>query len=85
VLSDLRAAFFAVADRPVLAEAAAGLVNAAIVPKLISEASAALGDELDPSEDQQASSSMRRHLARVLFRQCAEALVLRGGLNGATA
>lgn len=85
VLSDLRVAFFAIADRPVLAKAAARLVNVAIEPKLISDAAAAVGEELDPSEDQQASSSMRRHLARVLFRRCAEALVLGGRPNGAAA
>lgn len=85
VLCDLRVAFFAVADRPVLAKAAARLVNVAIAPKLISDASVAFGKEFDPCEDQQASSSMRRHLAGVLFRQCAEALVLRGRLNGAAA
>ncbi len=85
VLSDLRLAFFAVADRPVLANAAAMLVNVAIAPKLISDAAAVLGDELDPFGDLQASSSMRRHLAGVLFRRCAEALVVRGRLNGAAA
>lgn len=84
-VSDLRMAFFAVADRPVLARAAAKLINVAITPKLISEASAAFDDELNPPADQQASSSMRRHLAGVLFRRCAEALVWRGSPTGAAA
>lgn len=85
VYSDLRMAFFAVADRPVLAKAAAKLVNVAITPKLISDASVAFGDELEPPEDQQASSSMRRHLAKMLFRRCAEALFARSGPNGGAA
>ncbi|WP_024514616.1 xanthine dehydrogenase family protein subunit M [Bradyrhizobium sp. Tv2a-2] len=75
VLSELRMAFFAIADRPVLAKAAAKLVNVTVTPALISEAAEAFGEELDPPEDQQASADLRRHLARVLFRRCAEELV----------
>ncbi len=75
VLSELRMAFFAVADRPVLAKAATRLVNITVTPALISDAAEAFGDELDPPEDQQASADLRRHLAKVLFRRCAEALV----------
>jgi carbon-monoxide dehydrogenase medium subunit len=71
--ADLRLAFFAVGDRPVLARAAAKLVGVAITPALLSDACAALGEELDPHDDQQASA-MRRHLAKVLLVRCTSAL-----------
>src|SRR6202035_2714271 len=81
VFTDIRLAFFAVADRPVLAKAGAKLVNVAITPELLSDASTALGEELDPSEDQQASASMRRHLAKVLLARCVSALLGRDDLH----
>src|SRR3984957_8603019 len=81
VFTDIRLAFFAVADRPVLAKAGAKLVNVAITPELLSEASTSLGEELDPSEDQQASASMRRHLAKVLLARCVSALLGRDDLD----
>ncbi len=74
LLTDLRMAFFAVGDRPVLAKAANRLVGVAVSPAVLSEASEALAGELDPQEDQQASAAMRRHLARVLMARCAAAL-----------
>ncbi len=78
--ADLRLAFFAVGDRPVLAKAAAGLVKTAITPAVLADASAALDRELDPQEDQQASVSMRRHLAKVLLARCVSALLNRPDL-----
>lgn len=75
VLTDLRMAFFAVGDRPVLAGAAKRLVDVAVSPAVLSEASEALAGELDPQEDQQASAAMRRHLARVLMARCVAALL----------
>jgi carbon-monoxide dehydrogenase medium subunit len=78
MLSELRMAFFAVADRPVLAKAATRLINVAVTPEQISDAAEAFGDELDPPEDQQASTQLRRQLAKVLFRRCAEALTAVG-------
>jgi carbon-monoxide dehydrogenase medium subunit len=75
ILTDLRLAFFAVSDRPVLAKAAAKLLNVAVTSVVLSEASKALGEELDPEEDQQASASMRRHLAKVLLARCVAALL----------
>jgi aerobic carbon-monoxide dehydrogenase medium subunit len=42
---------------------------------VLSEASTALGEELDPQEDQQASVAMRRHLAKVLLARCVAALL----------
>jgi carbon-monoxide dehydrogenase medium subunit len=80
VLTDLRLAFFAVGDRPVLAKAATGLVNVAITPATLAEASAALHEELDPQEDQQASAAMRRHLAKVLMARCMARLLGRPDL-----
>jgi carbon-monoxide dehydrogenase medium subunit len=81
MLTDLRAVFFAVGDRPVLAKAGAKLLKANITSVLLSEASDSLGDELDPPEDQQANSSMRRHLAIVLLARCVSALLGRPDLG----
>jgi carbon-monoxide dehydrogenase medium subunit len=81
VFADLRLAFFAVGDRPVLARAAARLIKTAVTPALLSQASAALGEEFDPQGDQQASASMRRHLAKVLLARCVSALLGRSDLT----
>ncbi len=81
MLTDLRAVFFAVADRPVLANAGAKLLKANVTSALLSEASDSLGEELDPPEDQQASSSMRRHLAKVLLARCVSSLLGRPDLG----
>jgi carbon-monoxide dehydrogenase medium subunit len=77
---DLRLVFFAVGDRPVLAKVAARLVKTTITPELLADASTALGQELDPHDDQQASSNMRRHLAKVLLARCVGALLGRPDL-----
>jgi aerobic carbon-monoxide dehydrogenase medium subunit len=82
VLRDLRMAYFAVGDRPVLAKAAARLLNVPMTPALLADASAALADELDPHEDQQATAAMRRHLAKVLMMRCISALLGRADLGG---
>jgi carbon-monoxide dehydrogenase medium subunit len=79
--ADLRMAFFAVGDRPVLARAAKKLVNVALTPAVLSDAATALGEELDPQQDHQASASMRRHLAKVLLERCTSALLGRPDLN----
>ncbi len=81
VFTDLRLAFFAVGDRPVLAKAANKLVKTAVTPAVLSEASAALAGELAPQEDQQASAAMRRHLATVLMRRCVSKLLNRPDLK----
>jgi aerobic carbon-monoxide dehydrogenase medium subunit len=81
IFTDLRMAFFAIADRPVLAKATKHLVGIAVTPAVLSEASAALSQELEPQEDQQASASMRRYLATVLMRRCVAALLGRPDLN----
>ena len=79
--ADLRLAFFAVGDRPVLAKAAKKLVGVAVAPAGLSDACIALGEELDPQDDQQASVSMRRHLAKVLLVRCVAALLARRDLE----
>jgi aerobic carbon-monoxide dehydrogenase medium subunit len=83
--ADLRIAFFAVGDRPVLAQVAATLIDVAITPSVLSDASAALAEELDPQEDQQASAAMRRHLAKVLLARCVSGLLGRTELAGVPA
>jgi carbon-monoxide dehydrogenase medium subunit len=85
VFRDLRIAFFAVGDRPVLAATAARLIGVAVTPQMLADASSALGEELDPQEDQQASPAMRRHLAKVLLARCVSALLGRPDLAGASA
>jgi carbon-monoxide dehydrogenase medium subunit len=78
---DLRLGFFAVGDKPLLAEAVRKLINVTVTPELLSDVSAALSEELDPQEDQQASPMMRRHLAKVLLVRCVSTLLSRPDLN----
>jgi carbon-monoxide dehydrogenase medium subunit len=52
---------------------------------MLSDASTALGEELDPQEDQQASPAMRRHLAKVLLVRCVATLLGRPELAGGSA
>lgn len=85
IFTELCMAFFAVGDRPVLSDAMRKLVNAAVTPALMADALAALDKELDPHEDQQASSSMRRHLARVMLVRCVSTLLGRPGLDARAA
>jgi carbon-monoxide dehydrogenase medium subunit len=85
IFTRLRPAFFAVGDRPLLAEAADRLINVIVTPKLLSVVSSAVGDGLDPQDDQQASASMRRHLAQVLFRRCVATMLDRPELAGGAA
>lgn len=83
--ADLRLAFFAVGDRPVLAGAAGALVKTAITTTQLSKACAALGEELDPQDDQQASGKMRRHLAKTLLARAVAKLLGRPELAGRAA
>ncbi len=84
-LAALRLAYFAVGDTPVLAKAAARLTGVPVTPALLTEASAALAGELDPSGDQEASPAMRRHLAKVLLARCMAALLNRPDLQAGVA
>jgi carbon-monoxide dehydrogenase medium subunit len=77
----LRLVFFAVGDRPVSARAAAKLVKTVITPAILSDASVALGEELDPLDDQEASAAMRRHLAKVLLARGVAGLLGRPDLD----
>ncbi|MBR0756624.1 xanthine dehydrogenase family protein subunit M [Bradyrhizobium jicamae] len=84
VFADLQLAFFAVGDRPLLAECATRLINVTVTADLLSEAADALALQLEPQEDQQASPAMRRHLARVLLMRGVASLLGRLNLrNGA--
>jgi aerobic carbon-monoxide dehydrogenase medium subunit len=80
-ITELRPVFFGVSDRPLLAKSGARLVRAAVTPALLSETLEALGQELDPPEDQQATAAMRRHLAKVLLARCVSKLLSRPDLN----
>jgi aerobic carbon-monoxide dehydrogenase medium subunit len=81
LLTEFRPVFFAVGERPVLANAAAKLLKASVTTALLSETLQSLSEELDPPEDQQASSSMRRHLAKVLLARCVSTLLGRPDLS----
>jgi carbon-monoxide dehydrogenase medium subunit len=85
VFADLRIVFFAVSDRPILARATEQLINVAVTPAIFSDVSMALGEELDPQEDQQASAAMRRHLSKVLLRRCVSTLLGQPDLTGGSA
>lgn len=80
IFRSLHLAFFAVDDRPVLAGTAVELVDVPVTKQLLSTASTALGQELNPPDDQQASGAMRRHLATVLLNRCVAALLDRPDL-----
>jgi carbon-monoxide dehydrogenase medium subunit len=80
-LSDLRLAFFAVGDRPVLTKAVSRLIGRAVTLAVVADACGALSEELDPQDDQQASAAMRRHLAKVLLVRCVATLLGRPDLD----
>jgi carbon-monoxide dehydrogenase medium subunit len=84
--TELRLGFFAVGDRPLLAGSAGRLVDVDITSEAISQAFLALDEELDPLEDHQATSAMRRHLAKVLLARGVSSLLGRSDLRaGASA
>jgi aerobic carbon-monoxide dehydrogenase medium subunit len=75
-LSDLRLAYFAVGDRPTLARAAAtSLVGQPVGEATLTQAQAALADDLAPQDDLHASAATRLHLARVLLRRTLDELL----------
>ena len=79
--SDLRLGFFAVGDRPLLAASAGKLVDVAITSEVLTGMFSALDEELDPLQDHQATSAMRRHLAKVLLVRCISSLLGRSDLR----
>ncbi len=74
-VTSLRPVFFAVGDRPVLPGVAGRLVNVAITQSLLSDVLAALGEEIDAPDDQQATAAMRLHLAKILLARCVATLL----------
>ncbi len=80
ILSELRLGYFAISDRPLLAKASAQLTGKVVTAEMLAEAQAALTDECEPHEDQQASASMRLYLARQLMGRCVAALLDRPDL-----
>ncbi|AML51823.1 FAD binding domain-containing protein [Falsihalocynthiibacter arcticus] len=67
-MTDVSIALFSVGNKPTRAVGAqAALIGRALDGASISAAQAALGDDLDPSDDPQFPASMRVHLARVLL------------------
>jgi carbon-monoxide dehydrogenase medium subunit len=81
VFTSLRLGFFAVGDRPILAEMSGHLVGRPVTTALLAEAAAALDAELDPQEDHQASAAMRRYFARQLLQRCVATLLRRPELE----
>ncbi|MES2749940.1 MAG: xanthine dehydrogenase family protein subunit M [Pseudomonadota bacterium] len=81
VFGDLRLGFFAVGDRALSAAAARYLTGKPVTASTLADAQAALDDELDPQEDQQASAGMRRYLARQLMARCVATLLGRPDLE----
>jgi aerobic carbon-monoxide dehydrogenase medium subunit len=79
--ADLRLGFFAIGDRPLLAKSASKLIDIDITTAALSEASSALGEELSPMQDQQATPAMRRYLAKVLLARCVSSLLSRPDLG----
>ena len=64
----------------------ASLLNTDVTPAVLSESLKVMQGTLDPPEDQQASASMRRHLANVLLARCVAELLGRADLRaGGTA
>ncbi len=67
----LRLVYFAIGDRPVAASRAAGLLRGGDIEAAV----AALADDLDPTGDLNGSPATKRHLAGVLLRRAAPALL----------
>lgn len=67
VVTSISMVFFGVGSGPVAAKKAAGaMAGRAVTPALIEAAMESLEEELDPMDDLNASSAMKRHLAKVL-------------------
>ncbi len=75
-----RPVLFGVGDKAVRIEVPA-LLNTEVTREALREALQALGQALDPPEDQQASRAMRLHLAKVLLARCVAALLSRPDLE----
>lgn len=74
-LTAVRLAYFGVGSTPIRAkQAEAALIGGALDETRIDAAVAALTDDLDPPDDIQATSAVKRHLAGVLLRRVARQL-----------
>ena len=78
--TDFRPVFFGVGDKAERVEAPA-LLKSEVTREALRETLQALEQGLDPPEDQQASRSMRLHLAKVLLARCVSALLSRPDLE----
>ena len=68
VVSAIRIAFLSVGPTPLRARhTEAAITGRALSADTISDAQAALGDDLDPEDNEETSATMRMHLARVLL------------------
>jgi len=75
-VKDLRLVYFGIGGKPTLApQAAARIVDRSVGTAVVEDAQSALAQDLEPHDDQQASSEMRLHLARVLLRRCMAGLM----------
>ena len=73
--ADVRLAYFGVGSTPIRAKRAeAALIGGAFDEARIASAVAALANDLDPPDDIQATSAVKRHLAGVLLRRVARQL-----------
>jgi carbon-monoxide dehydrogenase medium subunit len=68
LVSAVRIAFFSVGPTPVRARHAEAVITGrTLTAEAISDAQTALGDDLDPEDNEETSSAMRMHLAKVLL------------------
>ncbi len=68
MVSTIRIAFLSVGPTPLRARhAEAAITGRALSADAISDAQAALGDDLDPEDNEETSSAVRMHLARVVL------------------
>lgn len=81
ILVGLRLGYFAMGDKPVLATASRHLLGKPVAETMLADARAALDGELEPHDDQQATSEMRRYLARQLLTACVVSLLGRPDLG----
>ena len=69
-ITRLRLAFFGVGERATECRAAGEILTGPITTARLAQAQAALARDLQPHNDDQASSATRLHLARVLLARC---------------
>ncbi|MBN9004057.1 MAG: xanthine dehydrogenase family protein subunit M [Rhizobiales bacterium] len=81
MFASLRLSFFAVDERPILAKASRHLIGRPVTEVMLAEACGALGDELAPQDDHQATIGMRHYLARQLLIACVVSLLGRSDLG----